>query len=154
MAQVTDAISGSVSYVAISTNGTDWTDVSGYSSSVQPTPQNRQSAEVWTFDGENPVLTFGKLETIDVTVRLVYSEGASSPYDTLRTQHEAAGGGTLMVRWAPAGNETGNQQFTTGSDSKIASFPFPAPDSSSPTPLLVEFTVKTKSITVADIASA
>lgn len=153
MTQVADAMSGVAGYVAISTDGNSWTDVSGYANYVEPDPQARTSGETYTFDGDTGIVTFGKREPIEVMVRIVYSEGASSPYDTLRTAHETAGGGRMQVRWAPKGSTAGNQQFSTGSDSKISEFPYPAPDAGSADPILLEFKVKTASIAVADISS-
>lgn len=153
MTQVTDAMSGVAGYVAVSTDGSNFTDISGYANYVEPDPQARTSGETYTFDGDTGIVTFGKREPVEIMVRIVYSEGASSPYDTLKTQHETAGGGRLQVRWAPKGNTAGNQQFTSGTDSKISEFPYPAPDATSGDPVLLEFKVKTASITVADISS-
>lgn len=154
MTQTTGQMSGVVNYLAVSTNGSVWTDISGYSNYVSPATSTRKSGSAPTFNGDTHVITFGEREPIQVTFRVLYTEDVSAPFDALRTAHETAGGGQLMVRWAPKGNTAGNQQFTTGTDSKLVSLDYPTADKGSADPIALEFAVMTAAITTADIATA
>lgn len=148
MTQITGAMSAVAGYVGIRSATTGaFTDVSGSGNAVTINPQNRASGETYTFDGDTAIITYGKREPIDVVVRIVYTEGA--PYSTLKTAHETAGGGNMQVQWIPKGiGAVGNYTYTTGL-AKITSFGYPSGDAGSADPLMVEFTVRTESITQA-----
>ena len=137
MAQTTDALSGVANSVEYSLNGSSWTNMSGYANLVTAEPQNRMSAVTYTFDGDTAIVTFGKREPFSITVRMCYTEDASSPWEALRALHEAAGGTAVWLRWSPKGSGTGAFEFTTPS-TKIATFPYPNADASAADPILVE----------------
>lgn len=140
MAQTTDGISGVANVVEYSTNGSAWTDISGYANVVTAEPQNRKSGVTYTFDGDTAIVTFGKREPFSITVRLVYTEDASSPWEALRAIHETANGGAIYLRWTPKGETAGNFVLTTPA-TKISTFPYPSPDATTGDPVLVEFKV-------------
>ena len=147
MAQTTEQLSGVANYVAISTDGSAWTDISGFASKVECDAQVRTSGETYTFDGDAALIAWGKKEPVEVTVTLVYTEVTTPPYATLYTAFNTAGGGRLQVRWAVKGATVSNVQYSTGSDSKVSEMPWPAPDATSGDPIVVEFKVKTATIT-------
>lgn len=152
MAQITDPISGVALYVAYSTNGSSYTEISGVANAIDVPPQTRMNGTAYTFEGDTGLITFGKREPLPITVRLVYSE-ANAAYEALATLHETTGGGTVYIRWAPKGNTGGNDQFTTPA-TKISSFPYPSADSSSGDPIMIEFVVgPVASITRSTIAT-
>jgi hypothetical protein len=151
MAQTDDQISGVANYLATSTDGTSFTDQSGYSNAVEPGSQSRQSGETYTFDGDGALITYGKREPVDLTVRVVYTEDAQSHWEAARTAFEA--GTRWQVRWCPSGNTAGKFSFTSGADSKITEFNWPAPDAGSPDPILCEYVVRTAAITKAVVSS-
>jgi len=69
MAQTTDYLSGVATKVEISTDGgSAWSDISGSSNVVTPSPQSRMSGEAYTFDGDTALVGFGKREPMDVEV--------------------------------------------------------------------------------------
>jgi hypothetical protein len=150
MAQATGAISFKDAYIAISSNGSTWTDISGYSNMVQVAGGERQSAEFFTADGDTPIFTVGKRGTFDLTVNCVFVEPHSStPAETIRSAYEGAT--DLYVRWVPAGNTTGNARYTAG-PGKILSPVYPAGDASTPDPIALEFTIKTLTITKDEVS--
>lgn len=141
MAQTTSAISGAANVVEYSVNGSSWTDISGFSQSVEVDAQARANGAAYTFDGDAAIVTFGKLEPFTITVNVVYTEDASSVYEALLSVFQAAGGGAFYLRWTPAGQTAGNNVFTTPS-TKISEFPVGVNvDASSGDPLMFEFVV-------------
>lgn len=156
MTQTTEAMSGAANYIAISTDaGVTWSDISGYSGYVDVTPQTRDMGAYKTFDGETPVITAGKLNPMDVTVRVLYTEDLSAPYSAFLAAHHTAGGGAVVqVRWAPKGNTAGNFQFTTDYGSKIMSLSSaPTADIQNGNPILVEAKIHCGSIDKATITT-
>ena len=139
MTQITDPISAVALYVAYSTDGTTYTDISGVANKVTADAQTRMSGVTYTFDGDTGLVTFGKREPFSIRVSLVYSE-TSTAYTSLLALHEAAGGSAVYIRWTPAGNTIGNFQFDTPA-TKISEWNFPSGDATTGDPILVEFVV-------------
>ena len=146
MAQTDGAISFVDALVEYSTDGSVWNDISGELNTVTPTGGDRNSGEVFTADGDIPIITFGKLNPWDVEVTIVYSESATEAFERLRGYHQAAGGTSLQLRWAPKATGTGNSQYTCGT-SKLTSFEMPGGEVGSGEPLEVSLTQRTPSIT-------
>jgi len=151
MAQTTGGISMVANYVAISSNGSSFTDVSGEANAIESPELARAAGELFTFDGDTPIVKAGKLAAVDVTVKLVYSELTASAFETLRGYLQTAGGQATYVRWAPKGNTTGNFQFTTGA-SVITKMNLPGGEAESGEPVAVSFTVHAPSVTKAVVA--
>lgn len=152
MAQTTSSIWGGAAYVEISTNGSAWTDISGMSNKVENTNQARRSGESYTFDGDTAIIKAGKREPMEITVQIVYTEGASDAWETVQTQHETAGGGALYLRWAPAGNSAGKYQFTSAAGI-VTDFYYPSVDPETDGPLLSTFTIKVPEITQSTVST-
>jgi len=143
MTQLSAAISLRDCKVEISTNGTTWTDISGAASSVEVGGGDRQTGEVYTFDGDTALITFGKREPLEVTVKTVYSEGTSEPFEIARGAYE--GGTAFYVRWSPRGGATGQARYTT-SEGRVTAFGYPVGEVGGD-PLLIEFTVRVADVT-------
>lgn len=148
MAQAT-GISAKDMYIAISTNGTVWTDISGYANIVEPGSGDRKAGEFYTFDTDTPGLTRGKREPIDLKVSIVYTEGAADAWAMINTAYE--GNSALYVRWAPKGNTSGNNQYTSGAGI-VTSMIYPKGEAESADVVLCECTVKVASVTKSAIA--
>lgn len=146
MTQITGALSAVAAEVQYSANGSSWSSFGSTYSKVSPGDSARMSGEAYTFDGDTPIVTYGKLEPIEVTFTLIYTEGASDEYKTLEDFHVAAAGTAIYLRWIPKGLTAGNFAFSTGS-CKITNWKRPEVDAASGDPLICEFTVKTASIT-------
>lgn len=149
MTQLSAAISLRDCKVEISTNGTTWTDISGAASSVEVGGGDRQTGEVYTFDGDTALITFGKREPLEITVKTVYTEGTSEAYETVRAAYEA--GTSLYIRWSPRGGSAGNFQFATDAG-VVTGAVYPVGEAGSGDPVVVGFTVKTPKVTKSVVA--
>jgi hypothetical protein len=150
MAQTTNAMSGRNCYIALSTGGTTFTDISGFANSVEPDGGERQTGSVHTADTDYPIITAGKRDAITVKVKAVYTEVTTDPYTVVKTAYEAAS--ALWVRWAPKGNTSGNLGFTTASGI-VKTAPYAGvSDVSNGEALMIEFDLETPYITPAAIA--
>lgn len=149
MAQTSDSMSFKDCKIEISTNGTTWTDISGFANALGINGGERQVGEVFTFDGDTAIIRGGKRSPLEITVKAVYTEGASDPFETVRTAYEA--GSALYVRWSPQGGQSGEFQFTSDSGI-VTSAPYPVGESGSADVVLFEFTVKTSKVTKSVVA--
>lgn len=100
MAQTTDGLSFRQAIVFVSPDGSTWTDVSGFGASVAVGGGERATGEQHTFDGDVPIVKAGKRGSVDVTVRYVYTEEATDPFEVVRAAYEAAGG-AFYVQYSP-----------------------------------------------------
>jgi len=148
MAQVSasEAVSMAVGKIEISTNDSDWDDISGYGFQVNVSGGARMTGEVYTHDGETGIPTVGKMEPYELECVGLYTEDANSPFDTIWTQQTAAGGGDLYVRYSPDTGTAGDWLFTTGVCVVLACLP-PSTDPGSGDPTVFSFTVRTQSVT-------
>lgn len=150
MAQTTNAMSGRNCYIALSTGGTSFTDISGFANAVEIDGGERQTGSVHTADTDYPIITPGKRDAITVKVKAVYTEGATDPYTVVKTAYEAAS--ALYVKWAPKGNTSGNIAFTSASGI-VKTAPYAnVSDVADGKALMVEFDVEVPYITPAAIA--
>jgi hypothetical protein len=148
MAQTTDGMSAAAQKVETSTNGTTFTDISGFAASVEVDGGERKVGKGFTFDGDTPLLVKGKRESIAVKVKAVYTEGASDPFEVVRPIYEA--GSDFWVRWSPAGGATGD--FTYTAKGIVTSAPYPMGEAESEDPIFFEFEMECSSITKAAAA--
>jgi len=128
--------------VETSTDGSTWTDISGYASSVAVDGFERAQGEAYTFDGDYPIVGTGKMQRGTVTVRIAYTEGESDPFKAAWDAYE--GNTQLQVRYWPEGGETGEFGFYTDTDSRIVAPPTVAGEANSADPIMVEFQVVSK----------
>lgn len=149
MAQTTSAISFKNCKVEISTNGTSWTDISGVATGVEVGGGDRQTGEAYTYDGDTAIITTGKREPLEITVKTVYTEGTSEAYETVRAAYEA--GTSLYIRWSPRGGSAGNFQFATDAG-VVTGAVYPVGEAGSGDPVVVGFTVKTPKVTKSVVA--
>ena len=125
MSQVTGADSARNAKIEISLNGSSWTDISGAANTLNVTGGGRMTAETYTFDGDNAIVTVGKSQPADIACTFVYTEGGSDAFETLRPAWE--NGSDVWVRWWPRGGQTGEFGFTSG-PGKLSSFTYPSID--------------------------
>ena len=150
MAQTTLATSSRNAVVEISTDGSTWTDISGYAQSVSSGDGTRLEGQAHTFDGNGPIIVAGKLDAQESTVSILYTEDTNGAYDRCRTAFDSPNS-TLYVRGSPNGNASGNYRHTSGKG-VITQFPaFHELDASSGDPQMIEFTVKHGGFTRATI---
>jgi hypothetical protein len=135
--------------IEVSTNGTSWTDISGAATAIEVKGGERKTGEAYAYSLDYPVITQGKREPIEVTVKALYTEGTGEAFETVRAAYE--GGTGLYVRWSPKGGATGSFQFTTD-QGIVTSLTYPAGEAESGDPLMVEFTVQTAKVTKSVVA--
>ena len=149
MAQTAGAISFKAVKVEICATGTaTWTDISGVLNKVSVSGPDRSTGEAYTASGDNPLITYGKLGPVEVTVDVVYSEVATEAFKVLWDLHVAAGGTDIWVRWTPKGTATGDYRYTGGKGVLTKVTP-PQGDVGSGSPVMGSMSIKSVSLTQA-----
>ena len=149
MAQTTGAISFKDCKIETSPDNSNWTDVSGFASTVTMDGGERMTATKGTFDGDTLILRSSKRATITVTVNLVYTEGASDPVEVIRAVYEA--GSDFYGRWSPKGGDS--SEFLYTSDAGVVKSPlYPGGDGESPDIVMTDFVLETPAITKSAVA--
>ncbi len=150
MAQTTSQITFRDCEISISTNGSTWTDVSGFANSIGIGGGERNIGEFFTAEGDTPLIGAGKRSALEVTSRIVYTEGAAEPYEVIRQAYEA--GTVLYVRFSPKGGDATEFMFT--SDAGYVRNPvYPQGEVQSGEPIAFEFTIVTPKITKSVISA-
>ncbi len=153
MAQTTNSVAMACGKLEVSTDNSNWTDISGDAQSVEGTEQTRISGEGYTFDGDKAIVKGGKREPMELVFVLMYTEEDSEAYETVREIFEAAGcGSDFYVRWSPRGGDAGHEQITSDTGILI-SFTYPPMDATAGGPILAGFTLKTPGVTTTIVAS-
>lgn len=132
--------------------------MSGTANSVSVSGGNRASGEAFTASGDAPLLTHGKREPFEITVRGVYTETATAQefYETLHAVY--ASGAGCGVRWSPTAYTVAGQKRFWTTDTlgayidivPITAWNFPSLDFSSGDPIMCEFTVRSSNIGTTD----
>lgn len=149
MTQTTGGLSMRNCKIEMSINGSVWTDISGFSNVINWDSGDRDTDSVPTFDGDTKIVTAGKRNPINVTAKIVYTEGVSDAFEVARAAYEAAT--AFYLRWSPKGGTTGNFNYTT--DSGIVKNPIlPQGDSGSAAAVLVDIVMITPKVTKATAA--
>jgi hypothetical protein len=144
MAQTTGGITFRGCKIEISTNGTNWTDISGWFNKIEVGGGERNIGEFFTADGDTPILGAGKRAALELTVAVVYTEGGGDPFSVLLTAFESAG--PLYVRWSPKGGAAGQNMYTT-SAGYVTTPVYPGGEVEPGDVIPVEFTHKVATIT-------
>ena len=153
MAQTTDSIWGGAAYVGVSSDGSTWTDIGSHGMKATPDGGDRRVGEAYVFDSEDPITKVGKKNARDTRIDFVYTEIAADAFEVVRAQFEAAGGGTLYVRWSPNGGGIGDAGYTSDAGF-VSDLRYPEVDSEADGPVLTYFVVHHGSLTRSIIATA
>lgn len=150
MAQVdkSEVVSLAIGKIEISTNDSDWNDISGYGFTVTPGGGARSTGVMYTLDGTYGIPTSGKAEPVEWGFSGIYTEDTGGPYDIVYTQFVA--NGDLHVKYSPKAGAAGDWQFKTGVGDVLHCLP-PALDPASGDPTPMDFAVRAASITKAAI---
>lgn len=149
MAQVTGVLSGRISKIEYATDYSTYTDLSGGANSISVSGADRKSGEAWTFDGDTPIVTIGKLEPAEITVRSLYVDSSVGHFAVISGMKRNAT--PMNIRWAYDTDTTGSWRFTTVTGYVISCMQ-PEAEADPGDPLAFEWTVKTASIAEAVIA--
>jgi len=128
--------------VFCSPDGTTWTDVSGHGASVAQAGGERATGEQNTFDGVLPIVKGGDRASTDITVRFVYTETATEPFDVAQTAHESVTG----EFWVQYRALAGGNWFKTGAGI-IKNLVYPQGEAGSGEVVMSEFAVKCAGLT-------
>jgi len=143
MTQTTDGMSFIAAIVFVSPDGSTWTDVTGEGASVAVSGGERATGEQNTFGAEpEPIVKAGKKASIDVTVRFIYTETVSDPFDICQTAHESATG-AFYCQYRPL---NGGNWFKTGAG-VLTSLLYPGGEAGSGDLVMSEFVVKCAALT-------
>jgi hypothetical protein len=148
MAQTTSGTSARAASVEYSTNGSSWTDMSGFSNKVDLSGGDRDAGETLTFDGDTPIVTRGKRKATKVSVSVVYTEGASEIQEVARAAHQ--NGTDLYLRWTVKGITTGNFRYTTSAGVVTAAL-FPSVDTGDAKAVMAKVEVLVSEVTKAAV---
>lgn len=146
MTQTTDGMAFTAAKVFVSPDGSTWTDVSGFGASVAVSGGERAVGEQQTFDGDTPIIKAGDRSSVELTVRYVYTEEATDPFEVLRAQHEVVGG-AMYAMYSPKGGT--NYWFKTGAGILVKPG-YPGGESGSGEVIMSEFVIKCAALSKAD----
>jgi len=153
MAQTTTQVSQGCGKLEVSLDNVTWEDISGVATSVADTTQTKMSGEVFTLEGNGPLIGGGKFEAMELTVALVYTETDAEGYEYVREIWETAGCDVeFYMRWSPRGGNAGDEILTTG-NSRLTEFTYPPMDASAGGPILTGFKLKAGEVTTTIVAS-
>lgn len=99
--------------------GTTYNDISGFAKTVTVEGGERNSGQYYTADGDTAIVRAGKRVPVTVTYNILYTAGTDDPYDLIRTEHETAGGGDVMLRFSPGGGASGDFQYVTDTSNVV-----------------------------------
>lgn len=143
MPQTLTAINTVDAVIEISINGTTWTNVSGSTNRVDVSPQTSDSGMAATFEGQYKIVLAGKLNPVDITVTILFTETSGECYEILHGQKNVAGR-PLYLRYAPGGYNGAYRWYTGDSNgnkavARITEFPYPSSSSEDAAPHMVTF---------------
>ncbi len=134
----------------ISPNNSTWTDISGYATRVDPGDMVRNDGEVYVFGSDKAEVTTGKLAVREINIDILYTEGASDVFDTIRDAIEA--NSDYYIRWSPQGGSIGDLRFTSDAG-KWTSLNDPLAEADSADAVVLTATFKTPFVTKSTITS-
>lgn len=129
-----------------------YTDISGWANELNVSGGDRASGEVYTADGDEALLGFGKRAPLEIDIKIVYTEGTGDAYELIRAAYEAAGGTAAWIRWSPKGGDATEFQYTS-TEGRVTKCSYPGGPVEPGDPLTIEFTVKVAAINKAVIAA-
>lgn len=129
--------------------GSTWNDISGVANSLDVSGGDRITGEVYTADGDRPIVLYGKLQPIDIAGRIVFSDASDEAWSLLEPLYVA--GTDVKLRWAIGGNATGNYRFVTDTVNVVVGYP--GGEVSDGAPILVDLKCKTGKLSWAAITS-
>ncbi len=138
------AIVGNACKLEISPDNSTWLDISGYATSVDPGEMVRNDGEVFVFGSDKGEVTTGKLAVREINIEVLYNEGGTCPYGTIRAAIDA--NSTYYIRWSPQGGGSAQYQYTSDAG-KWVSVNDPGSEADSADPIVLTATFKTPYVT-------
>jgi hypothetical protein len=151
MPQTTAAINGVASTVSIKIAAGSYVDISGATQSVDAATATIANSDNYTLDGAAAFILLGKVEPVDVTVNILYTEVLTTEPWMLVSAAFAAKS-AIQVKWLPRGTGATNNTIETNATGYITSIDYPAIDATSADAIMCSFTVRCPGITYTDVA--
>ena len=150
MAQTTAAVNGVASTVSIKVAAGSYVDISGATQSVDAATATIANSDNYTLDGAAAFILLGKVEPVDVTVNILYTEVLTTEPWMLVSAAFAAKS-AVQVKWLPKGTGATNNTIETNATGYITSIDYPAIDATSADAIMCSFTVRCPGITYTDV---
>jgi len=150
MAQTTAAINGVVSTVSIKVASGSYVDISGATQSVDAATATIANSDNYTLDGSAAFILLGKVEPVDVTVNILYTEVLTTEPWMLVSAAFAAKS-AVQIKWLPKGTGATNNTIETNATGYITSIDYPAIDATSADAIMTSFTVLCPGFTYTDV---
>lgn len=154
MAQTTDAKSfvNSKIEIAPETAGVAGTyvDYSGSGNAIEMSGGDRMSSEAYTSDGDTPIVSEGKREPLEITVKGLYTEVAAELTEFLRAKYEA--NERIYLRWSPTQADVSGDFIYTTTRAVIINPVYPSGDASSADLIPVEVTLRCAEVVKSEVA--
>jgi len=151
MTQTVNAINTVNAVIHLSNDGVTWKDFSGSTNKVDVPPQTADSGEAATLDGKYKISTEGKLNPIELTFTIFYTENALEAYEFIRSQ-AALAARSMWARFAPIGTSN-TYRFTTANGAEVASaakiteYPAAPPiDAGDAKPTMIQFKLRCETL--------
>ena len=146
MPQTTTAMNTVEAVVELSTDGTTWTNVSGSTNKVEVSPQTADSGMAATLEGRYKIVRSGKLNPVEATVTILYTETAAEAYAILHGQKNLPNL-PLYMRYTPGGFNGDYRFYTADSNGnkapgRITEFPYPGANAEDGGPHMVSFKIQ------------
>jgi hypothetical protein len=139
MPQTTDFITMRAAKVEVSSDNTNWTNISGEFNEISHSGGEIGTGEVYTAEGDYPLVGIGKIALTESKLKVVYVETPGSAWNTFFDTYK--NGTPLYVRYSPKGGNAGNKLFTSGKGF-VTSPVYPAGEVSDGKPVTCELTFK------------
>jgi len=151
MAQTTAAINGIASTVSIKVASGSYVDISGSTQSIDAATATIANSDTYTLDGSAAIILLGKVEPLDVTVNILYTEVITTEAFMVVNGAFVAKS-AVQIKWTPKGAASGANTIETAATGYITSLDYPAIDSTSADAIMTSFTVRCPGITYTDVA--
>lgn len=152
--QTTAAVPQSCGIIEISTDNSNWTNISGETNTLEPPTQTRMVGEVRTLAGEGPIVKGGKKEAMDVVVKITYTETDAEAYQQIRSIFEATGcgAGAMYLRYSPRGGSADHERLTSDQGT-LTEWIYPGLNAEEAGPIMTGFTLRIGGFTTTVISS-
>ena len=125
--------------VEISSDNTNWTDISGEFNSLDVSGGEITTGEAYTADGDLPLVGIGKIALTEAKLKVIYVETSGSAWNTFFDAY--VNGTDVYMRYSPKGGNSGNLRFTSGKGF-VTSPVYPKGEVSDGVPTMCELTFK------------
>ena len=123
MAQTTTFTGGSQLFIAVATDGSTWNSIEGNANKIEVAEQNRMNGVGLHADTDTGVITYGKLEPVEITVTCIYTRpaaGGEASVHVLRQRRVAAGPALRPLRATPRATSRATTQSAKVVNIKLA----------------------------------